>query len=83
METLPIETGGIFAKVAEQGALFAFMLLVMIGLCLVIKTLYNRNVKQGDDQQKSLIDSTLAINNNTLAINALTKQIEKMDARAN
>ena len=54
------------------------MLLVIIGLCLVIKVLYNRNIKQGDDQQKALIDSTIAINNNTLAVNALTKQIERM-----
>ncbi len=79
METLPIDTGGMFSKVAEQGALFAFELLVIIGLCLVIKVLYNRNVKQGDDQMKALIDSTLAINNNTLALTALTKQIELMN----
>lgn len=79
MDTLPIETGGMFSKVAEQGALFAFMLLVLIGLSIVVKVLYNRNIKQGDDQLRSLIDSTLAINNNTLALNALTKQIELMN----
>jgi putative Mn2+ efflux pump MntP len=78
MDTLPIDTGGMLSRVAEQGALFAFMMLCIIGLCLVIKVLYNRNIKQGDDQQKALIDSTVAINNNTLAVNALTKQIERM-----
>lgn len=55
------------------------MLLVILGLCLVARVLYNRNIKQGDDQQKTLIDSTLAINNNTVALNALTKQIERMN----
>lgn len=81
MEALPIDTGGLFSKVAEQGALFAFMILVMLGLCLVCRVLYNRNIKQGDDQLKALIDSTLAINNNTLAITAMTRQIEMINAR--
>lgn len=79
MSGSPIETGGLVNKVAEQGALVAFELLAIIFLTLVIKTLYNRNVKQGDDHQKALIDSTLAINNNTLALNALTRQIEMMN----
>jgi hypothetical protein len=79
MDVNPVETGGIITKITEQGSLVAFELLVIIFLTLVIKTLYNRNVKQGDDQQKALIDSTLAINNNTLALNALTRQIEMMN----
>ena len=78
MEGIAVDTGGMLSKVAEQGALFAFMMLVIVALCVVIKVLYNRNIKQGDDQQKALIDSTIAINNNTLAVNALTKQIERM-----
>lgn len=61
MDGIAVDTGGMFSKVAEQGALFAFMLLVIIALCVVIKVLYNRNIKQGDDQQKALIDSTLSL----------------------
>lgn len=81
MDVLPVDANGMLNSVAQQGALFAFMLFVILSLGIVCRTLYNRNVKQGDDQAKALIDSTLAINNNTLAINALTKQIEKMDVR--
>lgn len=82
MDVLPVDPNNIVNSVAQQGALFGFMLLVILGLCLVARVLYNRNIKQGDDQQKTLIDSTLAINNNTVALNALTKQIERMnDAR--
>jgi putative Mn2+ efflux pump MntP len=79
MDVLPVDPNSIVNSVAQQGALFGFMLLVILGLCLVARVLYNRNIKQGDDQQKTLIDSTLAINNNTVALNALTKQIERMN----
>lgn len=79
MDVLPVDPNSIVNSVAQQGALFGFMMLVIIGLCIVAKVLYSRNIKQGDDQQKTLIDSTLAINNNTVALNALTKQIERMN----
>lgn len=79
MENIPVDTSVMLSKVAEQGVLFAFMLLVIIVLIMVIRALYGRNVKQGDEQQKTLIDSTLAINNNTLAVTALTRQIERMN----
>lgn len=79
MDVLPVDPSSMVNSVAQQGALFGFMLFVIVGLCTVIKVLYGRNIKQGDDQQKTLIDSTLAINNNTIALNALTKQIERMN----
>lgn len=78
METTPIQMSGMFGKVAEQGALFAFMLLVLIGLCFVIKAMYARTIDQADQQQKILLDSTLAINNNNTALAALTKQVERL-----
>ena len=58
------------------------MLFVIVLLCLVVRTLYNRNIKQGEDLQKALIDSTVAINNNTSALNALTRQFERMEDNA-
>jgi len=74
----PVRVDGILMKVAEQGALCAFMLLVIIGMALVAKAMYNRIIQQADQQQKVLIDSTLAINNNTTALGALTKQVERL-----
>ncbi len=82
MDIVPIETSGIFDAITEKNSLIAFELFAIIGLIAVIKVLYNRNVKQGDDQAKALTDSTLAINNNTLALQMLTKEIERLnDAR--
>jgi len=79
MDIVPVETGGILTFITEKSSLVAFELFVIILLCLVVKTLYARNVKQGDDNSKALIDSTLAINNNTLALNALMRQIERIN----
>lgn len=74
----PVHIDGVLMKVAEQGALCAFMLLVILGLCWVVKSMYARVINQADQQQKILIDSTLAINNNTTALGALTKQVERL-----
>lgn len=82
MDVSPIETTGLLSSITEKNSLVAFQLFVIIGLVVVAKTLYNRNVKQGDDQAVALTDSTLAINNNTQALQMLTKEIERMnDAR--
>ena len=74
----PVHVDGLLMKVAEQGALVAFMLLVIVGLCYVMKSMYSRIVQQADQQQKILIDSTIAITNNTSALGALTKQVERL-----
>lgn len=79
MEIVPVETSGIVSAITEKNSLIAFELFTIIALVAVIRTLYSRNVKQGDDNAKALMDSTVAINNNTLALNALTKQIERMN----
>lgn len=76
---MPLDTSGVFSAITEKNSLIAFELFVIIALVAVIRTLYNRNIKQGDDNAKALMDSTVAINNNTLALNALTKQIERMN----
>lgn len=75
----PVHVDGIMMKIAEQGVLFAFMLLCIVGLCAVIRSMYSRIIQQADQQQKILIDSTLAINNNTEALGALVKQVERLD----
>lgn len=88
METLPIDTSKAMSSIVEQGALFSFMLLVLIVLLFIVRTLYLRNIKQGDDFQKAFIDSTIAINNNTQSastlateIKGLARQIELMNVR--
>lgn len=78
METTALSLDAVTAKIVEQGALFAFMFFCVVGLCLVIKALYARITKNSDDQQKIIVDSTLAINNNTTALSALTKQVERL-----
>lgn len=75
----PVETTQMLSKVAEQGALFAFMLLVIIALFFVCKTLYNRNVMLGDSLVKIITDNTVSNNNSTLALTALTRQIEVLN----
>lgn len=79
MEIVPVDTGNIVTAITEKNSLIAFELFVIIALVLVIKTLYGRNIKQGDDQAKALTDSTLAINNNTLALQMLTREIERIN----
>ena len=74
----PIQTTEAISVVSQEGGLFAFMLLVLIGLSMVIRTLYKNNVEQGKENMTALLDSTLAINNNTAALQLLTKQIEKI-----
>lgn len=82
MDVAAIETTSILAAITEKASLIAFELLIIIAMGLVIKTLYYRNVQQGDAQAKAMTDSTIAINNNNIALNALTKQIERLnDAR--
>lgn len=78
----PVSTTGLLSKVAEQGALAAFMLLVIIALVMAVKMLYGRNVEQGAENVKALIDSTTAINNNTAALGMLAKQVERLENHA-
>ncbi len=77
-----METTSLINKVAEQGALAAFMLLVIIALVMAVKMLYTRNVEQGAENVKALIDSTTAINNNTAALGLLAKQVERLENHA-
>lgn len=82
MEILPIDPNQLLAPTAQQGPLFGFMLFVIVVLLYVAWSFYQRNIKQGEDNAKALMDSTLAINNNTMALNALIKEIERInDAR--
>lgn len=76
----PVSTTGLISEVAKQGALAAFMMLVIIVLVLTVRMLYNRNVEQGDQNVKALLDSTTAINNNTVAVNMLGKQLDRMES---
>lgn len=78
----PVVTTGLLDKVAEQGALAAFMLLVIIVLVMAVKMLYERNVQQGQENVQALVDSTEAINNNTAALSMLGKQIERLENHA-
>lgn len=78
----PVATTGLLNKVAEQGALAAFMLLVIIVLVMAVKMLYQRNVDQGAENVQALVDSTSAINNNTAALGMLGKQIERLENHA-
>jgi hypothetical protein len=79
MEVVPVDTTGLIGSITEKNSLIAFELLIILAMGLVVKTLYGRNVKLGDDQAKALMDSTVAINNNTLALSALTKEIERIN----
>jgi hypothetical protein len=79
MDITPIDTNNVLSAVTEKNSLVAFQLFAIIALGYVASTLYKRNVKQGDDQAKALVDSTLAINNNTQALQLLTKEIERMN----
>lgn len=75
----PVNATGLLDKVAEQGALAAFMLLTILALSWAVKMLYSRNVEQGKENVTALIDSTTAINNNTAALSLLTRQIERLE----
>ena len=75
----PVSTTGLINEVAKQGALVTFMLLVIIILVMAVKMLYERNVQQGADNVKALVDSTVAINNNSAALEMLGKQIERLE----
>lgn len=75
----PVDTSSLFSQIAQQGALFAFMLLVIVVLGITTKALYGRNVALGDMFQKAILDSTIAINNNTVAQNAIARQMEFMN----
>lgn len=66
-------------KISEQGVLVTFMLLAIIVLLMAVRILYNRNVQQGLENVKALVDSTTAINNNTAALGMLIKQIERLE----
>lgn len=77
----PVVTTGLLDKVAEQGALAAFMLLVIIALVMTVKMLYERNVQQGADNMKVLIDNNTALNNNTAALNMLGKQMDRLESK--
>lgn len=75
----PIDTSNMFAQVSQAGPLFAFMMLVIIALIFAVKVLYNRNVMLGDNMMKIISDNTVSTNNSTLALTALTRQIEVLN----
>jgi len=80
METIT-QADKVVASIMQQGVLFSFMILVILSLVYVVKTLYHRNIIQGESNSKALVDSTIAINNNTMVQEALTKQIERLNDR--
>lgn len=69
--------GNLFSQVAEQGAIFALMSIMLIAAGVVIRTLYTRNQEIGDKTIKAITDNTVTINNNTRAIEALEKEIAR------
>ena len=75
----PVATNGLLNKVVEQGSLYAFMLLVIIVLLIAFKALWDSYKEQGKESSKALLDSTVAINNNTAALTMLGKQIERLE----
>lgn len=77
MDSVPIDPNGLITYITEKNSLVGLELLIIICLVFVIRTLYNRNIMLGDNYSKALLDSTLAVNNNTTALNALTKEIER------
>lgn len=72
-----MDTSGVVDTITKENSLVAFELLIIIALFFVVKTLYHRNIAQGDANAKALTDSTIAINNNTNALNALKEQLER------
>lgn len=78
---VPIDTSGLMSQVGQVGPLFAFMMLVIIVLCFVVRTLYNRNVVLGDKLQEAFSGSTLAMDRTAAANNAIARQMEIMNAK--
>lgn len=58
MEITPIETAPLISKIADQSALDAFMMLVILGLCGVAIYLY----KDGRTDRKETTEALGAIN---------------------
>ena len=82
MDIAPIETANMLTAVTEKHSIIALLLLVVLVLCLVVRVLYQRNVAQCERLANSLVESTVAMNNNTKAMDALARQIERInDAR--
>lgn len=81
MDIQPIDTGILMSKVAEEGPLFAFMFFCFILALLAIRTLYNRNVKQGEDQNKAQVDGITALSSNTHSLNAIGDRLEESARR--
>ena len=76
-----IDTSSMFSQIAQVGPLFAFMMLVILALCFVVRTLYSRNIDLGDNLQKIVVDSTVASQNNTAALQLLTVKVEAGNAK--
>lgn len=76
-----IDTSGLMSQVGQVGPLFAFMLLVIIVLCFVVRTLYNRNIALGDKLQEAFAGSTLAMDRTASSNNAIARQMEIMNAK--
>jgi hypothetical protein len=75
----PVDTSGMFSQIAQQGALFAFMLLVILALAWAIKTLYSRNVTLGDMYHQAMIDTSTAMNKAADASDSIAHQMEIMN----
>lgn len=58
----PVDTAPLVAKVADAGALNAFMLLVIFGLAFAVYVLYKRNVALGDMYHTDSINTVNALN---------------------
>jgi len=77
MDVLPIDPTTLVNNVSHAGPLVSFLLLDILVLLVAVRVLFNRVMKVGDDRQADLIASTLAINNNTAALNNLANVLGK------
>ncbi len=76
-----IDTSGMFSAVSQAGPLFAFMLIVIVFLAFAVKALYTRNIAMGDNFQKIAVDSALGLERIAAANNAISRQMEIMNAK--
>lgn len=81
MDVQAIDTAVLVSDISRQGPLFSFMLFVILVLLLAVRTLYQRNVKQGDDQNNSQRDGIVALTNNTNSLEAVADSVKDLSVK--
>lgn len=81
MDVQAIDTAVLVSDISRQGPLFSFMLFVILILLLAVRTLYNRNVKQGDDQNNAQRDTLVALSNNTNSLEAVADSVKDLSSK--